>query len=203
MEPKPIFLSVTFWGVVVALVAGALKKYGWTIDEAGLTNDLVSLAGAIAALYGRWRASQPVHVAGIVIAPKQGGFVQLAFLPWLMVVAFVVALYGCGQMTIHPASQENVVKDPVKATQNLIDEANAGLTAAYTTVLNGVVSGAMTRAEGKNYQLQLDRASGYIDDAAVFLDSGDITNAQGQIKLANSIVAIVQSKLIAMKQKEQ
>lgn len=122
-------------------------------------------------------------------------FILLALLPW----AFALALYGCGQMTIHPAGQENVAKDPKVATQNLIDEANAGLTAAYTTVLNGRQSGAMTHDEAWSYKAQLDKASDYIDGASAFLGKGDITSAQGQIQLANSIIALVQSKLIAIK----
>lgn len=118
----------------------------------------------------------------------------------LLWVFLIAVLYGCAsQMTVHPASQENAAKDPVTATKNLIDEANAGLTAGYTTVLNGFQSGAMTKAEALSYQSDLDKASKYIDGAAVFLDSGDVTSAQGQIKLANSIIGLVQSKLIELK----
>lgn len=133
-----------------------------------------------------------------------GGFVRLSMLPWLFAMAFVALLVGCGtQFTIHPSAQENVTKDPKVATQNLIDEANAGLTAAYTTVLSGKQSGAMTHDEALAYKVDLDKASDYIDGASAFLGSGDITSAQGQINLANSIIAIVQSKLIAIKQKGQ
>lgn len=61
-QSKSIFTSVTFWGIVAGVIARVAGRYGYTIDDAGLANDLVSLAAAGIALYGRYRASQPVHV---------------------------------------------------------------------------------------------------------------------------------------------
>lgn len=114
----------------------------------------------------------------------------------------LLLLVGCGgQMTVHPVSQENIALSPARATQNLIDETNAGLAAAYTTVLNGLQSGAMTKSEAAGYQANLDKASDALDASSVFLGKGDITSAQGQIQIAQSIIALAQSKLIELKQK--
>ena len=69
MESKSIFLSITFWSVIVTLCSEVAKRYGLTVDQAGLTNDLVSLAGIAMTIYGRVRATQPVHI----LPPAAGG----------------------------------------------------------------------------------------------------------------------------------
>lgn len=61
-DSKSIFTSVTFWGIVVGFLSQIAARRGWTIDAAGLTNDLAGLAGVLMALYGRLRASVPVHI---------------------------------------------------------------------------------------------------------------------------------------------
>ncbi len=64
IESKSIFTSVTFWGVVLGVVSQIATRYGYQLpgDTAGLTNDLAGIAGALGALWGRLRATQPVHV---------------------------------------------------------------------------------------------------------------------------------------------
>ena len=62
MYDKPLWLSKTFWGVVIAVGAPIAAKYGWTLDAEGLANDFVSLAGAALAIYGRFTAERPVRL---------------------------------------------------------------------------------------------------------------------------------------------
>ncbi len=69
METKSVFLSLTFWSLAVMLASEAAKRYGIVVDQAGLTNDLVSLAGTGLALYGRFRATQPLHVIPPEVKP--------------------------------------------------------------------------------------------------------------------------------------
>lgn len=67
MESKSILLSVTFWGLIVSVLAQIAARYGVTVDQAGLANDFVSLAGAALTVWGRLRANQPTHL----IQPKE------------------------------------------------------------------------------------------------------------------------------------
>lgn len=68
-ESKSLFLSKTFWGVVVGVAAELTKKYGITLDQAGLTNDLVALAASAFAVYGRVAATQAVHILSTPAKP--------------------------------------------------------------------------------------------------------------------------------------
>lgn len=64
-DSKSIFTSVTFWGVVLSIVAPLAGKYGFQFDAAGisgLANDLAGGAGALIAIYGRMRAAAPAHI---------------------------------------------------------------------------------------------------------------------------------------------
>lgn len=66
-ETKSILLSLTFWGVVVAVAAEAAKRYGIVIDQAAWANDLAALAGSVVAVIGRYKATKQVTITG---APK-------------------------------------------------------------------------------------------------------------------------------------
>lgn len=66
METKSVFTSPAFWGLVAAIVSVAGKQFGFTFDEAGLTNDLVALSGMGIMMYDRFKATQSLHV----VAPK-------------------------------------------------------------------------------------------------------------------------------------
>lgn len=59
---KSILKSKVFWGIVASVAAFYGKKYGVVVDEAGLTNDLIMLAGQSLALTGRFTAKQPVRL---------------------------------------------------------------------------------------------------------------------------------------------
>lgn len=59
---KSFLTSVTFWGIVVSMLAQVAKHYGWTVDQDGLANELVSATASAIAIWGRFHSSQPLHV---------------------------------------------------------------------------------------------------------------------------------------------
>ena len=63
-DSKSLFLSVTFWGCVLTFAAQILSRFGIQLpaDTSGLANDLVSLAGICITIYGRFTATQAVHI---------------------------------------------------------------------------------------------------------------------------------------------
>ncbi len=101
-QSKSIFTSVTFWGIALGLIGQIASRYGFQVDAAGAANDVVSLIGAGVALYGRIRATQPVHI----IAPAagdgsaQGGFARVGL---LAVIALAFALAACAITPQTPA----------------------------------------------------------------------------------------------------
>lgn len=62
MDAKSIFLSKTFWGLAIAVASPILATHGWTLDAEAWSNDIMTLAGAGLALWGRFTASKPVKV---------------------------------------------------------------------------------------------------------------------------------------------
>lgn len=63
-ESKSLFSSVTFWGLALSMAGPLLAKYGFTLpaDTAGLANQTAGFVGGALALWGRLRATQPVHI---------------------------------------------------------------------------------------------------------------------------------------------
>lgn len=60
---KSIFLSTTFYGVLISVVAIVLNMFGIQLgDQAGWANDLLALVGAVVALVGRVKAVKRVSV---------------------------------------------------------------------------------------------------------------------------------------------
>lgn len=62
MESKSLFASKTFWALVAAGAGIGAKRFGFSLDEAGLTNDLFTCAALVAAMFARFAATQPLHV---------------------------------------------------------------------------------------------------------------------------------------------
>lgn len=66
-ESKSIFTSVTFWGAVLSflipVLTPTLQKYSVPVpDAASLAAKLVSFITFAVTIYGRLRATQPVHI---------------------------------------------------------------------------------------------------------------------------------------------
>jgi len=62
MDSKNVALSKTVIGVVVTLLTPYLAKHGFVFDADGLAAELVTLAGAALAVYGRFTASKSLTV---------------------------------------------------------------------------------------------------------------------------------------------
>jgi len=62
-DTKSLFASKTFWGVAISLLAVFAPKLGFSLGEdtiAGLTDEVVALAGAALAIYGRIAAVKTI-----------------------------------------------------------------------------------------------------------------------------------------------
>lgn len=53
--------SRTVWGVVAMIAALVAKNFGFELDADGLTTDLLAVAGAGLAVYGRVKAGGPIE----------------------------------------------------------------------------------------------------------------------------------------------
>ncbi len=62
MDTKPWFLSKTFWGAMVVVLATVFSMVGVQVDVAGLDQDVVTLLGAAVAIWGRFVAKGPLSV---------------------------------------------------------------------------------------------------------------------------------------------
>jgi len=60
MGVKGLFQSKTLWGIVVSILAQVAKQYGITIDENGVTMDVLSLVASVLAVYGRYTANKTI-----------------------------------------------------------------------------------------------------------------------------------------------
>lgn len=97
-DSKHFLTSVTFWGLLLTLAAPLLKRAGIELpgDTAGMANDIAQLVGAALALWGRWRADQPLHLVGAPLRDEQPGqsqrgYTVLAILPALILIALLTA----------------------------------------------------------------------------------------------------------------
>ena len=70
MDSKNILLSKTVIGLLVAVLAQVAARHGLTVDEAGLTNDVVTAAFTAFSIYGRFKATQPVHLINPEVKPQ-------------------------------------------------------------------------------------------------------------------------------------
>lgn len=60
-DSKSIWLSKTFWGIALTVLALVLKKFNIDLgDTSGLATDLVGLIGAGLALFGRIKATTKI-----------------------------------------------------------------------------------------------------------------------------------------------
>jgi LytS/YehU family sensor histidine kinase len=60
-ESKSIFASKTFWGAIVAVIAGVAALFKIDLgDQEALATVIASLVGAIIAIYGRIKAVKKI-----------------------------------------------------------------------------------------------------------------------------------------------
>lgn len=106
-DSKSIFLSKTFWGIVLAAL-GHMGFFTWLAARAGtpvpadyntLANSVVGGIGGILAIYGRLAALTPAHLLNPSVTPPsplQSGMAHPGLLAWLGVVIATALLAGCG-----------------------------------------------------------------------------------------------------------
>jgi hypothetical protein len=112
-----------------------------------------------------------------------------------LVLILLATITACQPRTVH----ENAPTNAKEAVQHAIDETNVAIAAAATTLNDAYKAGAVTWSEFKDSRDVLNQAASYRDQASVLLLAGDPTTAQGQLKLANSMLGLVQKRLIAIK----
>lgn len=65
-DSKPWYLSKTIWGSLIAMLAGIGSAFGLDLDVPSQANlvdailKLVSVAGSLLAVYGRFAATRPI-----------------------------------------------------------------------------------------------------------------------------------------------
>lgn len=112
-----------------------------------------------------------------------------------LVLILLATITACTPRTVHEKPPANAKE----AVQQAIDEANVAIAAAATTLNDAYKAGAVTWSEFKDTRDTLNTAATYRDQATALLAAGDPTTAQGQLKLANSLLGVVQKRLIAIK----
>lgn len=85
--------------------------------------------------------------------------------------------------------------------QVAIDNANAAIAAAASTVLSNYQQEALTEAEAKKLYNRLVMAGAYVDAAEALNKQGDIQSAQGQLNLAQALLNATKSRLIELSKK--
>ena len=62
METKPFWVSKTFWGAVLAVLAPIAAQKGYIVNGEPMLNDIVSVLGGALAIYGRFVADTKLTV---------------------------------------------------------------------------------------------------------------------------------------------
>jgi hypothetical protein len=120
---------------------------------------------------------------------------------FLFVCLCAVALIsGCQTMKdmVDPGEAPKVDQSlpaPIQAAQQAINEANLDITAAANIVKSNAKAGVTTKAEALEQVGQLRNFREQIKAAQVLLDAGDISNAQTQTKLVNTLLTTLQKKV--------
>ena len=101
-QTKSFLTSTTIWGILIGLISQIATRAGihFPADQAGLTNDIVGLIGTALAIYGRFTASQPLHITTPSTGSPQGGFATIRILIASMVGAIA---FGCAVAPQTPA----------------------------------------------------------------------------------------------------
>jgi len=114
------------------------------------------------------------------------------------VVLVALILSACGSQPIHPEKP----KTPQQVAQQAIDEANAGITAAASTLLQAYKDGAVSDANLKDWRQTLNEARDVADQAQAFANVGDWSTAKGKADAAAALLNVVQKRLLAIKAKQ-
>jgi len=121
-------------------------------------------------------------------------------------IFITLVLLGCstGSFLVHapPKDIAEVKADPVTQVKNAIDQAYAVHSAVTTTLLQNYHDGIITRDQKNAYAVQTRKALNDLEAADTFIGTGDISNAQTRLKLANDVFTLIQSELSKLAKKE-
>ena len=110
----------------------------------------------------------------------------------------VITLVGCSFSPFR-SLHEAPPATPAEAVRHTLDEVNAGIAAAATTLADARTAGTVTWAEFDSTRASLNNVRDVRNTAEAFLSAGDITSAEGQLKLANALLGPISKKLAAIK----
>lgn len=115
----------------------------------------------------------------------------------LCAIFAALALTGCPTQPIHDTKPET----PQQAAKQALDEMNAAIAAAASTLLQAYKDGAVSDANLKDWRQTLNEAAEAADKAQALLDVGDLSTAQGKIAAAQALLNVAQKRLLAIKKK--
>lgn len=116
----------------------------------------------------------------------------------ILTLLVALALAACGSQPIHPEKPQT----PQQTAQQALDETNAAITAAASTLIQAYKDGAVSDANLKEWRQTLNEAAEAADKAQALLNVGDLSTAQGKIKAAQALLGVAQKRLIAIKKKQ-
>lgn len=126
----------------------------------------------------------------------------------LALVFFSLTLTGCpSYLQIHepPPAGQPAVTDPVIILQNSLDQSYATHAAITATLLQNYHDGVITKDEKTAYAARTRTVLDYLDKADSLLAAGNLSDANAQLQLAQTIITQLQAELAryAKKQKGQ
>lgn len=111
-------------------------------------------------------------------------------------------LGGCGGTFQTHSAEAVTAASPAVKVQYALDQVNAGIAAAAQTVLSQTKAGAITPSDEAKYAAQLDDLTGQVKVAESILATGDVSSADGKLKIVQAALNLLQSQLIAAAAKE-
>lgn len=192
-DSKSIFLTKTFWGIVLAAL-GHMGFFTWAAQHLGtpvptdynlLANSIIGGIGDLIAIYGRLKATQPAHLVTAPTmppSPLQSGMAHPAFLVWITCMIVAGLVMGCAALGV-PTPQTFNQQEAVAITT---------VTTVRTTTTTLLQAGKITAADAQNVEDQADTARTGINLAAA---DADLQGATDKLAAALQILTTLQTYL--------
>lgn len=133
---------------------------------------------------------------------KPGPFPPLPLIRALT-LAVVLALggaEGCSFLKPQPIAElkmPSTLSEAGKQAQNLINEANVAITAAYNVVAANLENGTMSAVDGAKYIAALDDYAKKVDAAQSALNLGQVADAKTQAEALNKLIVALHKAAMA------
>ncbi len=183
MDSKSVLNSLTIWMLLATGIILVAKRFGLQFDgdPSGLANDLASLATLLTAGYGRFRASQPLHV----IPPNQFAASRRSWLAILLAGGLV----SCAQMGL----------EKPKSFDDQLAYAYSTHAALATTLQSLDANHQIGEADYKNAYGALTLSRTGLIDAKIAEVNGDMTSATAKLQAVNLMLTGLQAILAEKK----